>query len=165
MAEQVASQSRDDPIGRRLRVQVAHAVQRGPHHDGDPDEHDGRHHRVERRVLQERAVHHVGEGDSLHHDGHCADCADDQRDGCTPPQARHARRQLGVDQARPDRARESGAQSLNVVSFTSTERPMRPSVTASRAVAASSQVAAVRTPSGRSATMAARTGSSLLSPP
>ena len=165
MAEEVAAQSRNHPVGRRLRVQVADAVQRGPHHHGDPDEHDGRHHRVERCVLQERAVHHVGEGDRLHHDGHCADSADDQSDACTPPQARHARREHWVDQARPDRARGSGVQSLNVVSLTSTERPMRPSVTASRAVAASSQVAAVRTPSGRSATMAARTGSNLLSPP
>ena len=52
-----------------------------------------------------------------------------------PPQAGHPGRQLGIDQARPARARGGGAHRLNVVSFTSTVRPMRPSATARRAVA------------------------------
>ena len=82
-----------------------------------------------------------------------------------PTEAGDPRRQLGVDQARAARARGWCAHRLNVVSLTSTARPVRPSATASRAVCASSQVAAVRTPSGRSATMAVRTGSSPSAPP
>ena len=89
-------------------------------------------------------------------EGHCG-----RRD---PPEPGHPGREVRVDQAGPA-PRGVCAHRLNVVSFTETVRPMRPSVTARRAVAASSQVAAVRTPSGRSATMAVRTGSRPDSPP
>ena len=106
-----------------------------------------------------------GERDGLHDDEGGAHRADGERDARDPPQAGDPGRQLGVDQAGPARARGWCAHRLNVVSFTSTARPMRPSATARRAVCASSQVAAVRTPSGRSATMAVRTGSSPSAPP
>ncbi len=91
--------------------------------------------------------------------------ADGQCDAGDPPQTGNPGRELRVDQARPAGARADGAYRLNVVSFTSTGRPISPSLTARRAVPASSQVAAVRTPSARSATMAVRTGSRPAVPP
>ena len=53
-------------------------------------------------MLQQRAVHRVGQRDGLHHDGHGAQHADDQSDG-RPTRRRPGTRagQLGVDQAGP----------------------------------------------------------------
>ena len=165
MAQQLAAQPRHDAVGRAVGREVTGTVQHGAGHDGQPDEDDGGRDGAERRVVQERAVDGVGQGDRLHHDHHGTQRRHGQRDAGDPSQTGHAGRKLRVDQARSARTRGVGAHRLNVVSFTSTTRPMSPSVTARRAVCASSQVAAVRTPSGRSATMAVRSGSSPASPP
>ena len=165
MAQQLAAQLGDDAVGGALGREVPGPVQDGAGHDGQSDDHDGGHQVAQRGVVQERAVHRVGERDGLHDDEGGAHRADGERDARDPPQAGNPGRQLGVDQPGPARARGWCAHRLNVVSFTSTARPMRPSATARRAVSASSQVAAVRTPSGRSATMAVRTGSRPPAPP
>ena len=165
MAQQLAAQRGHDPVGGALGREVPGAVQGGAGHDGQTDDHDGRHQVAQRGVVQERAVHRVRERDGLDdHEGR-TDRADGERHARDPPQAGDPGRQLGVDQPGPAGAGGWCAHRLNVVSFTSTARPMRPSATARRAVSASSQVAAVRTPSGRSATMAVRTGSRPSAPP
>ena len=165
MLEQLAAQMADDALGRPVGGAVGERVQQRTGDDGEADQGDGRGDLAKGRVVQERAVHRMGERDRLDHDGQGGQRAERESDGGDAPQAGQPGGQLGVDQAGPARAGGHGAQRLNVVSFTSTARPMRPSATARRAVAASSQVAAVRAPSGRSATMALRTGSAPSSPP
>ncbi len=160
MAQQVAAQARHDVVGRPLGREVPGAVQHGADEDGQARHDDGGHDDAERRVVQEGPVHHVGDRNRLDHHGEGAQRAQGEGERRDPPQAGYPGRELRLDQARPTRASGNVAHRLNVVSFTSTARPMRPSATAWRAVRASSQVAAVRAPSGRSATMAVRTGSS-----
>ena len=115
-------------------------------------------------MVQQRTVDDVSQRHRLDDHGDRAQHGQDQRGHRDPPQPGHPGGQLRVDQAGPAPPGE-WLQRLNVVSFTETARPMSPSEMARRAVSASSQVAAVRTPSGRSATMAVRTGSSPASPP
>ena len=140
-------------------------MQQAPHDKGDAGDDQRAGHVAQRGVLQERAVDHVRQGHRLHDDRHRADAGDEEGDAGHPPQTRHPRREVGIDQAGPTRPSGSRVHSRNVVSFTLTARPTRPSATARRAVSASSQVAAVRTPSARSATTAVRTGSRPSTPP
>ena len=139
-------------------------MQRGAGEDGQPDHDDGRCDGTERCVVQQGAGDDVSQRHRLHDHGDRAQHGQDQRGSRDPPQRGHLGGQLRVDQAGPAPPGE-WVQMLNVVSFTETARPMSPSEMARRAVPASSQVAAVRTPSGRSATMAVRSGSSPASPP
>ena len=165
VAQQPAPQRGHDAVGGAQRREVAGAVQRGADEDGQPDHDDGRRHRAERRVVQQGAVDDVGQRHGLDDDRPPRSAtARATAVGRDPLESGYPGREVRVDQAGPAPPGEC-AHRLNVVSFTETVRPMRPSVTARRAVPASSQVAAVRTPSGRSATIAVRTGSSPSSPP
>ncbi len=164
VAQELAAQRRHDAVGGSQRREIAGATERGAGQDGQSDDDDGRRHRSERRVVQQRAVDGIGQRHRLHDHGRRAQHGEGDGDARDPPQPGHPGRQLRVDEAGPAPPGEC-VHRLNVVSFTETDRPMSPSVTASRAVPASSQVAAVRTPSGRSATMAVRTGSSPSAPP
>ena len=165
MAQQLTTQPGHDAVGGAVGRQVARPTHGGAGQDGQADEDDGGHHVAQRGVVQQGALHDVGERDGLHDDEGSAQRRHGECDARDPSQTGDPGRQLRVDQTGPPRAGGWCAHRLNVVSFTSTARPMRPSTTARRAVYASSQVAAVRTPSGRSATMAVRTGSSPEVPP
>ncbi len=163
--QQVATQPADDAVGRGQRGKVAHRVQQGPHYQGQSDENEFAGHLAQWRVMEERAVDHPREGDCLHHDHRGAARGKEERHRGDSSQPGHPCRQGRVDQTGPTWPRGRGVHSRNVVSFTLTARPTRPSATARWAVSASSQVAALRTPSARSATMAVRTGSKPSTPP
>ena len=165
MAQQLGPEPGDDAVGGAVRREVPGAVQRGTGQHGQGGDDDARHHGAERGMVQQGPADHVGQGDGLHDHEDGAQRPHGHGDDRDPPQAGDPGRQLGVDQAGAAGARGWCAHRLNDVSFTSTARPVRPSATASRAVSASSQVAAVRTPSGRSATIAVRTGTSPSAPP
>ena len=115
-------------------------------------------------MVEQRAVNDGCQGDGLDHNGHRTHGGKRHRSDSHTPESGYSGGKVGVDQAGPA-PQGLCAHRLNVVSFTETARPMRPSVTARRAVPESSQVAAVRTPSGRSATTTVRTGSNPSSPP
>ena len=164
MPQQLSPQRGDDPVGGTQRGNIGGTVQRGANENGHAEHDDGGQHRTERCMVQEGALDHRGQGHGLHDDGHRADGGERHRRDADPPESGDPGGEIRVDQPGPG-PRGLCAQSLNVVSFTETARPMRPSVTARQAVSESSQVAAVRTPSGRSATMTVRTGSNPSSPP
>ena len=165
MAQQLGPEPGDDAVGRAVCREVPGAVQCCAGQHGQRGDDYARHHGAERGMLQQGPADHVGQGDGLHDDEDGAQRRHGHGDDRDPPQAGHPGRQLGVDQAGAAGARGWCTHRLNDVFFTSTSRPVRPSATASRAVSASSQVAAVRTPSGRSATIAVRTGTSPPPPP
>ena len=142
------------PTGRPQPCSTARATM------ATPTRTSGRPHVAQRRVVQQRAVDGMGQGHRLDDDGHGAQRR--RRTSATagdPAQAGHPGRELRVDQAGAAGGRGGGAHRLNVVSFTSTARPMSALGDGEAGGTASSQVAAVRTPSARSATMAVRTGS------
>ena len=130
VAQQLAAQAGHDAVGRTLGREVSCGVQRGADQDGRADHDDGGHDGAEGGVVQKGAVHHVGERHRLDHHRDRAQRSEEEGERGHPPQAGNPRRELGLDQARPTRARGGVAHRLNVVSFTSTVRPMRPSATA-----------------------------------
>ncbi len=84
MAQQLSAEPGDDAICGIVGRQIARRVERGADDDGQPDDHDGRRQGTERRVVKQRAVDHVGQGDGLDDDDGCAEGADGKRDPRDP---------------------------------------------------------------------------------
>ncbi len=148
-----------DRLGGALRPAFTDEGQRGA---GDDRECKGEQLRSEHRegvVVQQRPVDGAGQCDGLHDRAHRAQGAEDQCDDGGRPDRRDMGRQLGVDEAGAGGA--NGAHRVEAVLSTWKVGPRSPSVgpgSAKRAMAASSQVVAVRFTSGASIRLQARAG-------